>query len=274
VDSSSRGVVGATITDPGVLEAQASATRARDHASEDGEYRDRVRAVATPVRDPAEGAIAALVARGTTPGTGTGSLIVVKARMALLLVAGLVTALVAAAGATGAPRTERFVYTPFAADGSLRADLTAVNRAGDCFTTSSQVPRQGVYRCITGHRLRDPCYVDPNVDPSGGSPVVICPSGPWQSGVVRIALDGPLPGDAPLGFSPRPWALELAGGARCLFGTGASNIVRGYRLNYVCSQHRYLFGSPRRSSPTWRIRASRSIDGRRMHLVAIRRAWR
>ena len=72
----------------------------------------------------------------------------------------------------------------------------------------------------------------------------------------------------------RPWALELAGGARCLFGTGASNIVGGHRLNYVCSHQLFLFGSPRRSSPTWRIRASRSIDGRRMHLVAIRRAWR
>jgi hypothetical protein len=197
-----------------------------------------------------------------------------KARMALAPVAGLVMALTAAVGAAGAPRTERLVYTPFAADGSLRSGLTAVNRDGRCFTTSSQVPRKGVYRCITGHLLRDPCYLDPTVDPDGGSPVVICPPAPWRTGVVRIALDGPLPGDAPLGFSPRPWALELAGGARCLFGTGASNIVRGYRLNYVCSQRRFLFGSPRRSSPTWRIRESRSIDGHRMQLVAIRRAWR
>jgi len=51
-----------------VLEEQASATRARGHASEDGEYRDGVRAVAAPVRDPAGGAIAALVARGDTAG--------------------------------------------------------------------------------------------------------------------------------------------------------------------------------------------------------------
>jgi hypothetical protein len=197
----------------------------------------------------------------------------VKARRALVLVAALVMALAAAVGAAGAPRTERLVYTPFTADGSLRADLTAVNRDGQCFTTSSQVPRPGVYRCITGHLLRDPCYLDPSIDPSSGSPVVICPPAPWRTGVVRIALDRPLPGDAPLGFGPRPWALELAGGARCLFGTGASNVVGGYRLNYVCSEHRFLFGSPRTSSPTWRIRASRTTDGRRMHLVAIRRAW-
>ena len=197
-----------------------------------------------------------------------------KARRALLAVAGLVLALTAAVGAAGAPRTERLVYTPFAADGSLRADLTTVNRDGRCFTTSSQIPREGVYRCITGHLLRDPCYLDPSVDPNGGSPVVICPAAPWRTGVVRIVLDGPLPPDEPLGFGPRPWALELAGGARCLFGTGASNVVGGYRLNYACSQHRFLFGSPRTSSPTWRIRESRSTDGRRMQLVAIRRAWR
>jgi DNA-binding IclR family transcriptional regulator len=57
-----------TITNPGVLEEQASATRARGYASEDGGYRDGVRAVAAPVRDPAGGAIAALVARGDTAG--------------------------------------------------------------------------------------------------------------------------------------------------------------------------------------------------------------
>jgi hypothetical protein len=44
-----------TITDPGVLEEQASATRARGYASQDGEYRDGVRPVAAPVRDPAGG---------------------------------------------------------------------------------------------------------------------------------------------------------------------------------------------------------------------------
>jgi DNA-binding IclR family transcriptional regulator len=50
-----------------VLEEQASATRARGYASQDGEYRDGVRPVAAPVRDPA-GVIAALVARGDTAG--------------------------------------------------------------------------------------------------------------------------------------------------------------------------------------------------------------
>jgi DNA-binding IclR family transcriptional regulator len=60
------GVVGAHDHRPGRAEEQASAKRARGYASEDGEYRDGSGAVAAPVRDPAEGAIAALVARGDT----------------------------------------------------------------------------------------------------------------------------------------------------------------------------------------------------------------
>jgi DNA-binding IclR family transcriptional regulator len=51
-----------------VRKEQASATPALGYASVDGGYRDGVRAVATPVRDPAGGAIAALVARGDTAG--------------------------------------------------------------------------------------------------------------------------------------------------------------------------------------------------------------
>ena len=183
-------------------------------------------------------------------------------------------ALTAAAGAPGAVRTERLRYTPFAADGSLRGGLTVVNRDGTCFTTSSLGPgRQGTYRCSTGHRLRDPCYLDPRSGADGGPPVVVCASEPWRDTVVRIVVAAGLPDGAPAGRGGLSWALELADGARCVFGTGATNVVGGYRLNYQCTHDRYLFGSPRRSSPTWLIRESRSIDGRGMRLVAIRRAW-
>jgi DNA-binding IclR family transcriptional regulator len=62
------GVVGVHDHRPRLLEEQASATRARGYASEDGEYRDGVRAGAAPVRDPVGGVIAALVAHGDTAG--------------------------------------------------------------------------------------------------------------------------------------------------------------------------------------------------------------
>jgi hypothetical protein len=190
-------------------------------------------------------------------------------RTAVLAVA-VVLALAGTAATAATPATQRSVYTPFAADGSLRAGLRAVDRDGECFTSSLLVGRAGALRCITGNRLRDPCFREP--DPS--SPVVvICAEDPWRQTVVRIRLAAQAPADGPAGHRS-PWALELAGGARCVLVGGATNIVRGYRLNYICAANRFLWGSPRTSSPTWRIRQSRSADGRRMQLVAIRRAWR
>jgi len=49
-----------TVTDPGAVERETSATRERGYAIEDGEYRPGVRAVAAAVRDRAGNAIAAI----------------------------------------------------------------------------------------------------------------------------------------------------------------------------------------------------------------------
>jgi hypothetical protein len=193
-----------------------------------------------------------------------------RARIAVAAAVALTLALAAPAPASAAAPTQRATYTPFAAGGALRAGLHAVDRAGECFTTSSLIGRRGVYRCITGNILRDPCYLDP----AAADPTVICVADPWRRTVVRIALRDPLPADEPIGAAGRPWALELASGARCVFVTGASQLAGGYRLNYVCDRDRFLFGLPRTSAATWRIRQSASAAGRRMRLVAIARAWR
>jgi hypothetical protein len=195
-------------------------------------------------------------------------------RIAIVLGIGVALVLACSIGATAAPRTERLIYTPFAADGSLRAGLRAVDFEGECFTTSLLVGRAGVFRCITGNLLRDPCFGDPSVDPGESFPVVVCASDPWRHTVVRVALAAELPAEDAPRPGGAPWALELVSGARCVFVTGATNVVRGYRLNYFCGRDRFLFGSPRTSAPAWRIRQSRSADGRGMRLVAIRRAWR
>ena len=179
----------------------------------------------------------------------------------------------AATNAIGAPRTEQSVYTPFAIDGALRAGLKVLSKEGECFTTSLVISRPGVFRCITGNLLRDPCFRDPTVDEDEYFPVVLCASGPWRRTLIRIPLSEELPEDAAARHG-QPWALELSDGSRCLFLTGATTVVRGYRLNYSCSRTRFLFGSPRRTDPTWRIRLSSTPEGDRMRLVRIRRAWR
>jgi hypothetical protein len=176
-----------------------------------------------------------------------------------------VLALPAPAGA----RTLRLTYTPFAADGQVRADLNVVRRDGECFFTSLKVARG--YRCITGNLLRDPCYADVTRD----STEVVCAAAPWSRTVVRIALSDDLPRREPSPLAAPPhWALVLASGARCTFISGATAVVRGFRLNYGCDDGRVLFGSPRTSSSTWRIRVARDGTGRGMRLAAVREAWR
>lgn len=183
-----------------------------------------------------------------------------------------VSVLLALPGLAGAA-TQRARYSPFAPDGSLRSGLNVVAREGECFFTSLKVA--SAYRCVTGNLLRDPCYADPRVDPAAGSPVVVCVGSPWDRTVVRIALSDDLPRPEPSPLSAPPiWAIELESGARCVFISGATNVVRGFRLNYGCTNGGVLFGSPRTATSTWRIRYARNGDGRGMKLVAIRRAWR
>jgi len=141
-----------------------------------------------------------------------------------------------------------------------------VDRSGECFTTSLKAA--GAYRCATGNRLRDPCYADPMDEES-----VVCAAAPWGKTVVRVTLTDTLP--EPFTSRYMPWALELLGsGRRCLLLTGAITAARGYRLNYDCGRHRFLFGSPRTKTRYWTIRYSRSFSGRGMKLVKIKRAWR
>jgi len=168
-----------------------------------------------------------------------------------------------------AAKTLRLTYTPFAADGQVRADLNVVRRDGECFFASLKVARG--YRCVTGNLLRDPCYADVSRD----STEVVCAAAPWSRTLVRIALSEDLPRRDPSPLAaPSYWALVLASGARCTFISGATAVVRGFRLNYGCDDGRVLFGSPRRSSSTWRIRVARDGTGRGVRLAAIREAWR
>jgi hypothetical protein len=73
----------------------------------------------------------------------------------------------------------------------------------------------------------------------------------------------------------QPWALELFGGQRCLFGDGASNVVEGQRLNYFCdaSGKEGLWGFPSRGEQPWTILAAGSQATTLSERAPIRRAW-
>jgi hypothetical protein len=191
-----------------------------------------------------------------------------RALLPLLPLLPLLLLLVLAAPAAAA--TERRTYSPYGPDGGPRPGLRVVPQAGECFVQSPRVA--GALRCATGDRLRDPCYLDRAAQPL---PRVLCVASPWSSTAVTFEPpDLPEPVD---GLEPqRPWALELASGRRCVAVGGATTVVDGRRLNYVCRGRttRFLFGSPDRSRATWHIRQARSARGTGMRRVAIAVAWR
>jgi hypothetical protein len=184
----------------------------------------------------------------------------------------VVAAVVLAVGIGGSAQaaTERLRYSPLDADGTLRDGL-GVNLGGTAECTSRSFIVVGAYRCFEGNQIRSVCYPDSR-DVEGFS--VLCVSSPWARAAIRLQLDEE-PDDS---FAARPgglpWALELASGVRCVWVGGATNVVGRLRLNYGCARGRYLFGSPDRSGPTWRIRQARDFNGRAMRKVVIRVAWR
>ena len=173
--------------------------------------------------------------------------------------------------AQAATRRER--YTPFTTAGAAKPSLRVTpSFGGDC-NTASFIVRGDVFRCFDGNFIRDPCYRDRVASDQLDRDVVLCVISPWSHSAVRLRADtldriGAPPAGAP------PWALELAGGVRCVFAEGATNVVGGRRLNYVCTHHRFGFGVPDTSRPTWRIRLARDFNGAGMRKAAIRVAWR
>lgn len=109
---------------------------------------------------------------------------------------------------------------------------TAVRDAGSgqCFTTSITVPLAHVYRCFGHKEILDPCFADPT---QAKPRIVLCYLDPWSS-AQRIALTTVLPRPTPLPH-PRPWALQLANGARCVSVTGTVQIEGTVALTYSCS---------------------------------------
>jgi hypothetical protein len=166
--------------------------------------------------------------------------------------------------------TQREKYSPFDADGTLRAGLSVTRGVpGECTTGSYIVV--DAYRCFAGNRIYSVCYLD---ERNPATPSLLCVASPWARSAVRLTFDEDPDGSYGAKPGGLPWALELSSGTRCVWVGGATTVVQGRRLNYGCFDGRVLFGSPDTTRSTWRIRAARDGDGRGMRKVAIRTAWR
>ncbi len=130
----------------------------------------------------------------------------------------------APAGVT-APTTR--VFTPYGRGGAPTAGVVA-HRSGSCFTRSITVAARGAFRCFAANTILDPCFAKP-----GTKHLLDCYASPWARAVqLHVAT---LPTATTTVNVTRPWAIELAGGQRCVVTNGTAPTVRGVSLGYLCT---------------------------------------
>ena len=189
-------------------------------------------------------------------------------RRSLVVIAVTAAAAVpAAASTTGSTHTIATVYEAFSYHGVVIPHATVAD--GYCWESSNVTRRVDAWRCFVGNTIFDPCFS------SEFANNVVCPK-PWNDTAVEINLTKPLPkasNRASPSLQLQPWAIQTASGANCVFASGASSLVGGKRLNYVCSAKLGLWGYPNRKSRTWTILSAPPTAKRLSHRTSILRAW-
>jgi hypothetical protein len=175
-------------------------------------------------------------------------------RLAGPLAAAFVVVGAGVAVASGFWRTEHTAHLPvFTPAGKLSSAFHVGSRAsGSCWTASLASGAADAWRCAAGNAIHDPCFA---ASPHARS--VVCFLDPWHP-VTILALTKPLPRHGPTPAQTLPWAIETTDGRRCTYLTGATAPMGAERINYGCTDHSYLIGSPNRSTPLWTIRSSRT----------------
>jgi len=109
---------------------------------------------------------------------------------------------------------------------------------GVCLSASTASGQTNAWRCYTRKMTLDPCFSLPN------QRGLICPENPWRSAATRVILNKPLLNKPRIVNSARlPWAVELADKVKCVLLTRTTFAVDNQRVNYVCENNTYLFGT-------------------------------
>jgi len=101
---------------------------------------------------------------------------------------------------------------------------------GICLTNSLAMPSKAAWRCNVGDLILDPCFVLP------GEQSVVCNPNPITGDPgVWVQLTEPLPQpDLAVEREDGGWLVELHDGTICNFATGATGVIEGKRISYVC----------------------------------------
>lgn len=131
-------------------------------------------------------------------------------------------------------------YQPSPPSGAAAVDAS-------CFSESLAAPgRTDARRCTIGNEIEDPCFqVDATHLVCAPDPSVNAPGT-----YVQVAEPLPLPATPPEMAPNAAWLLRLANGTVCTYATGATGVAEGQRLEYSCTDERWILGHLT-SGTTW-----------------------
>jgi hypothetical protein len=166
--------------------------------------------------------------------------------------------------ATQVSTTATYTFRPFHADGTPAAPISR-HTSGHCWEISLAAPAAASYRCLAANTILDPCFAPT----STARPITLaCYASPWSK-AVALTVHRKLPkGSA---AATRPWAVTLAGGTRCVAGTGTAPFVSGVGLGYRCTDG--TAAALRGAGAHIRALVGRS-GGHSLHRVVVTDLWR
>ena len=122
----------------------------------------------------------------------------------------------------------------FAPEYGVAVDTRSLS-AANCWIHSVVSDRPDAYRCSTDDGLIDPCFT------SGTEPSILaCPINPYDQVKYYSVEDSQLEQLAVASSTgDQPWFIKLNDGTECNFDSGATSLVAGMRVDYMCNNNKY-----------------------------------
>lgn len=172
--------------------------------------------------------------------------------------------------ADAAKQTQFLVFMPWTSSGLQHGFGITSRLRGLCWTRSIATNRPDAWRCTAGNDIYDPCFLRP-----GQGDQVVCAQTPFSRSLVFMRLSKPLGTEHGamlrwLQHKGEPWAVRLENGDKCALITGATEIVDGKRLNYVCVRSGWIAGFPDRASGTvWTVQVLADPTEKRLDVLRV-----
>jgi hypothetical protein len=178
-------------------------------------------------------------------------------RLAGGFVAACACVFVAFAPSVAAQKTNVVMYHAWTPAGKLANVRITETVSGNCWTQSLVTSRGDAYRCMVGNSILDPCFAPKISRPRA----VACATDPFSNRIVLLRMQKALPSPNPttqwLQPHNQPWGLRLTNGDTCVFATGATDVIKGERMNYACARSdAWIIGNVNQLTPLWTAQSS------------------